>query len=75
MSEPCQHGRWQYCRRILQNHTHHFCVQCMDCLSIIKIERHAGKLWLKPDDIPENSPIHAWIDPDVTAAKRGLLNE
>lgn len=71
----CAHLRWQYCRRVFSNGSQHFGCQCMDCLSIIKIERHAGKLWLKPDDIPENSPIHAWIDPDVATDKRGLLNE
>lgn len=63
MIRPCQHDRWQYCRRIFSNQTSHFGVQCLDCFSCIKLERHGGKLWLKPEEIPANSPIHAWIDP------------
>ena len=72
MQESCAHERWQYCRRILQNSTHHFGIQCLDCLSIIKLDRHVGKLWIKPEDIPSNAPIHAWIDPDAVSGKGGL---
>jgi len=47
----------------------------MDCLSIIKLDRHQGRLWLKPDDIPANAPIHAWIDPDSVSGQGGLFHE
>lgn len=75
MQDNCTHARWHYCRRILSNGTHHFGIQCLDCLGIIKSERHDGKLWIKAEDIPRNAPIHAWIDPDAATGQGGLFHD
>lgn len=71
MNDPCRHERWQYCRRKLPNDAVHFGAQCIDCLNVIKLEKHGHKLWLKPEDIPVHAPIYAWIDSD----QRGLNHE
>jgi hypothetical protein len=75
MLEPCPHERWQYVRRAFSNGTTHFGVQCLDCLHCIKLERHGLRLWLKPEDIPPNAPIHAWIDPDGVSGQGGLFHD
>ena len=75
MHDTCHHSRWQYCRRVFSNGTTHFAAQCLDCMDIIKMDRHQGRLWLKPEDIPANAPIHAWIDPDTASGHGGLFNE
>lgn len=74
MQDNCQHQRWHYCRRVFSNGTIHFGTQCLDCLKNIKLDRHQGRLWLKPEDIPANAPIHAWIDPDAITGQGGLFN-
>lgn len=75
MVEPCNHGRWHYIRRTFSNGTIHFGIQCLDCLSCIKLDRHDQKLWLKPEDIPVNAPIHAWINPDLETGQGGLFHD
>lgn len=70
MQHSCHHSRWHYCRRVLTDGTTHFGAQCLDCIDIIKLDSHDGRLWIKPEDIPANAPIHAWIDP-----QRGLFHE
>ncbi len=62
MKEPCNHENWRYCRRVFSNKTAHFGVQCIDCLDCIKLERHGNRLWLKPDDIPPDALIHAYVE-------------
>lgn len=71
----CIHERWQYCRRVFSDGTIHVGVQCLDCLSCIKLERHGNKLWLPLVEIPKNAPIHAWIDPDKESGQGGLFND
>lgn len=73
--KECKHSRWQYCRRILPNGSQHFGAQCMDCMDVIKLERHGFKLWLKTEDIPANAPIHAWIDLAAQVGQGGLFDE
>ena len=75
MDHMCQHQRWQYCRRVFSSGTVHFGAQCLDCLQIVKLDRHQGRLWLKPEDIPANAPIHAWIDHDLITGQGGLFND
>lgn len=62
MTHPCQHAQWQYCRRKFSNGTLHFGAQCLQCHDCIKLEQHGYKLWLKPDDIPTDALIHAYIE-------------
>ena len=55
MIEPCQHiGHRVYTKRIFQNLTTHYCVQCLNCGQVVK---QNNKLWLKLDDIPPNVTI------------------
>lgn len=74
MTNSCPHQRWHYCRRIIANYPN-FGAQCLDCLSMVKLERHGGKLLIKADEIPENAPIHPWIDPDASTGHGGLFND
>lgn len=74
MQDNCTHSRWHYCRRIIGNYPN-FGAQCLDCLSMVKLERHGGKLLIKADEIPENAPIYPWIDPYASAGQGGLFND
>lgn len=55
MTEKCQHiGYRVYTKRVFQNLTTHYCVQCLNCGHIVK---QNNKLWLKLDDIPSSAII------------------
>lgn len=58
----CQHERWQYARRVLNDGTHHLCAQCIVCHSAIKLSQHSNNLWLKPSEIPSDAVIHPFIE-------------
>jgi hypothetical protein len=60
----CNHERRQYCR--VQTPSGHliFSIQCLDCLELIKTQKHHDKLFLKPSEIPLNETIHAFIQRD-----------
>ena len=46
----CKHiGHRVFTKRLFQNLTTHYCVQCLNCGQIVK---HNNKLWLKLEDIP-----------------------
>lgn len=66
MRDPfsCSHQSWQYARRVHQDGTQHFCVQCTECLGVAKLRRHQQHLYLKITDIPANASIHPWIEGD-----------
>lgn len=52
----CNHiGSRVYTKRIFQNLTTHYCVQCLKCGQIV---RKNNKLWLKIEDIPPTKTIH-----------------
>ena len=70
--QHCDHdGALRYARRRFKDGTVHLCVQCTRCLDVIKTERHGGKLFLKPHDIPPGALIFDWIDP--TGVQGGLF--
>lgn len=55
MTILCQHiGHRVYTKRIFQNLTTHYCVQCLNCGQVVK---QNNKLWLKLDEIPPNVNI------------------
>ena len=58
----CDHvNAKRYARRVFENGTIHYCVQCLKCLRVIKTEKHAGKLFIKHNEIPTNKKIHEFI--------------
>ena len=56
MKMECNHtGHRVFTRRLFQNLTTHYCVQCLNCGQIVK---HNNKLWLKFEDIPPTKTIY-----------------
>lgn len=55
----CDHARRTvYARRVFKNGTVHYCVQCLDCLSVVKTETHGNRPWIRHDEIPTGVVIH-----------------
>ncbi len=50
----CLHNTKNYTYRTFSNKTQHICIQCADCGAII---RDGNKLWLKPEDIPQEADV------------------
>ena len=61
--QNCNHENTQYVRRTFPDGTVHYGIQCLDCLDIIKTDRHEGKLFIKHNEIPAGSVIHDWVNP------------
>ena len=59
----CEHGRRRYTRRVFSNGTTHVCVQCLDCLSVVKLPEHNERPFIRLDDVPAGEKIHEWIEP------------
>lgn len=52
----CKHiGHRVFTKRLFQDLTTHYCVQCLNCGQIVK---HNNKLWLKLEDIPPTKTIY-----------------
>lgn len=61
----CDHiGRRRYTRRVFANGTVHICVQCMECLSLVKLPEHGNRPFIRLDEVPPGRQIHEWINPD-----------
>lgn len=61
----CDHaGHRVYARRVFNNGTVHFCVQCLKCLRVVKLEEHENKPWIKVESIPPGRKIHDFIEPE-----------
>lgn len=59
--KPCDHiGYTQYVRRVFENGTIHYGIQCELCKRMVKHERHGGKLFIKHSEIPEGYDIHPY---------------
>lgn len=56
MKMECNHtGHRVFTKRLFQNLTTHYCVQCLNCGQVVK---HNNKLWLKLEDIPPTKTIY-----------------
>lgn len=55
----CDHARRTvYARRTFKNGTIHYCIQCLDCLAVVKTEQHNNRPWIRHDEIPTGIVIH-----------------
>jgi len=55
----CEHqGRRVYARRTFKNGSVHYCVQCLDCLAVLKTQEHGNRPWIRHDEIPTGVMIH-----------------
>lgn len=61
----CSHsGTRRYARRTFQSGSVHICVQCMDCLEVLRLDRHDGRPWIRLDEVPPGEVIHDWTQRD-----------
>ena len=60
----CDHvGHRVYTRRVFANGTTHYCVQCLNCRSLVKLPEHDYRPFIRRDEIPADRAIHRWVDP------------
>lgn len=63
----CDHvGHRVYARRIFENGSVHFCVQCLKCLRVVKLSDHDNRPWIRIEDVPSGRKIHDFINPEDT---------
>ncbi len=63
----CAHvGHRVYARRVFQNGTVHFCVQCLKCLRVVKLPEHDHRPWIRIEEVPQGRKIHDFIAPEDT---------
>ena len=61
--DDCDHlGHRVYARRVFANGTIHFCVQCLKCLTTVKLPEHGNRPWIRVEEIPPGRKIHDFID-------------
>ena len=61
----CDHaGHSVYTRRRFANGTVHICVQCLNCLSVIKTAEHNNRPWIRIEEVPPGRKIHDFIEPE-----------
>lgn len=64
----CDHsGRRVYARRTYPNGSIHICVQCLECLDLVKLPEHGNRAFIKPAEVPAGKAIHDWIKPEDVA--------
>lgn len=63
----CDHaGHKVYARRLFANGAVHFCVQCLHCLSVVKLDEHDWRPWIRVEEIPAGRKIHDFIEQEDT---------
>lgn len=59
----CDHeGHRVYARRVFSNGSTHICVQCLRCFSLVKLEQHNMRPFIREDEVPPGMKIRDWID-------------
>lgn len=56
-------GHRVYARRVFNNGSVHFCVQCLRCLQVCKLPEHGNRPWIKATEIPAGRGIYDFIEP------------
>lgn len=63
--QDCDHvGHKVYARRTFVNGTVHLCVQCLNCLRVVKLPEHGNRPFLRIEEIPSGHKIHDFIEPN-----------
>ena len=69
----CDHaGHRVYARRRFANGTVHICVQCLDCLGVVRIPEHNNRPWIRIEEVPPGRKIHDFIEPEDINPPLGL---
>ena len=64
MHYDCDHvGFRVYAVRTFSNGSVHHCVQCLNCLHVVKMEEHQNRPWIRKDEIPSGFAIHTFLEP------------
>lgn len=59
----CTHEGYRvYARRQFSNGSTHICVQCLHCLSVVKLPEHGERPFLRIDEVPPGRTVHDWIE-------------
>lgn len=55
----CVHAdnQLRYVRITRQDGTKHYSIQCANCGTLVRTNRHGGKLLIKHSDIPSGQPV------------------
>lgn len=67
MRDCDHHGHRVYARRIFPNGSAHICVQCIKCLSVVKLPEHNNRPFIRPDEVPPGKTVYAFIEPEDLA--------
>lgn len=63
MNDACEHfGHRVYARRTFSNGSVHVCVQCLNCLQVVKMPEHGNRPWIRKDEIPSGFVIHTFLE-------------
>lgn len=55
----CDHaGETVYTRRTFRNGSVHYCIQCRNCLQVVKSPDHDFRPFIRHDEIPTGTTIH-----------------
>lgn len=60
--KDCDHVGHEFYARITVNNHNHFCIQCDKCHDKIKSDKHGGRLYIKPSEIPFGAVIKPLIE-------------
>ena len=62
--QQCNHdGVLVYVRRTNTDNSIQYAIQCLDCLQLVKLKKHDGKLFIKHSEIPHGETIYAEVQP------------
>ena len=61
--KECSHeGKRVFAKRVFENGTVHYCVQCTDCKLVVKLPEFNNRPWIRKDEIPQGYVIHDFIE-------------
>lgn len=59
----CEHiGHRVYTERLLDDGSKHYCLQCLQCLSIVKAPEHENRPLIRRDEIPSGITPRPFIE-------------
>ena len=62
--QKCDHtGTQVYVRRTNPDGSIQYAIQCLQCLQLVKLPKHSGKLFIKHSEIPSGETIYTEVTP------------